>query len=137
MAFVLFVAFAIAALRNANELWASATFTFALLAISAALFGAIARKGRARMPWAGFAVFGWASLITGLSPPPAIGGSPRLTPDLLFTFACEELYNYISTNSTFRMEYLEISRSLEIILFGVVGAFLGRLLAVKEDPSNP
>ena len=62
MAVVLFIGFGFAALRNANGLWASATFSLAILTVSVAVAGACSRQGRARMPWAGFAVAG------GLSP---------------------------------------------------------------------
>ena len=58
MAIVLSVGFGFAALRNANELWASATYTLAFLMNLVATLGALARKGRARLAWVGFAVFG-------------------------------------------------------------------------------
>ena len=66
MTIILFLGVAFAALRNANEFWASATYTLAVITVSTALVGAIARKGKSRMTWIGFAVFGWACLIIGL-----------------------------------------------------------------------
>ena len=62
MIVVLYAGLGFAALRNADEFWASATFTVAILAVSAAVVGVVARKGRARLTWLGFAVFGWASV---------------------------------------------------------------------------
>jgi hypothetical protein len=44
MAIVLYLGFGFAALRNADDFWASATFTVAIISISTALVGAIARK---------------------------------------------------------------------------------------------
>lgn len=63
---ILFVGVAFAALRNANEFWASATYTLAVITVSTALVGAIAHKGKFHMTWIAFAVFGWACLIIGL-----------------------------------------------------------------------
>ena len=47
MIVVLYAGLGFAALRNADEFWASATFTLAILAVSAAVVVAVARKGRA------------------------------------------------------------------------------------------
>ena len=60
MTFILLVGLGFAALRNANQFWANATYTLAFISILVALLCAFARKGKARMTWAGFAVFGWA-----------------------------------------------------------------------------
>ena len=57
LAIVLFLGFGFAALRNADAFWASATYMLALLMVAVAPLGALTRKGRARMAWAGFAVF--------------------------------------------------------------------------------
>jgi hypothetical protein len=46
MAIVLYAGLAFAALRNPNCFWASATFTLAVLAVSAAVVGAVARRGK-------------------------------------------------------------------------------------------
>ena len=66
MALVVYVALAVAALRNADAFWASASFSVAVLSISVALAGAVAFEGRARMPWAGFAAGGLVSLAVWL-----------------------------------------------------------------------
>ena len=47
MIVVLYAGLAFAALRNADKFWASATYTLAILAVSAAVVVAVARKGRA------------------------------------------------------------------------------------------
>src|SRR5262249_4779035 len=62
MALVLLAGIGFAALRSASVLWASAVFTLTVTVLSAALLAAMARRGRARMTWAGFALFGWIYL---------------------------------------------------------------------------
>ena len=73
MAVVLLIGFGFAALRNANGLWASATFSLAILTVSVAVAGACSRQGRARTPWAGFAVAGGLTLVFWLSTSSTIG----------------------------------------------------------------
>src|SRR5438105_3388914 len=68
MVIVLFVGFGFAALRSDSVLWASAVFTLTVAVLLAAILGAIARRGRARMTWAGFALFGWVYLGTTFGP---------------------------------------------------------------------
>ena len=164
MGVVLFTALGFAALRNANAFWASATFTVAVVMVSLALLGAIARQGTARMIWGGFAVFGWASLIIWLarpqlSPMVGIGGAgftsagwmgstigrqPMPTPPLLTEWGLRRLQPYIipplrpSMNLRARSVCIEqIFQSLDIILFGFFGAILGRFVALKNEGANP
>ena len=143
MAIVLYIGFSFAALRNADDFWASATFTVAIITVSAALVGAFARTGKARMTWTGFAVFGWACVIVGLSPIRTgivIGTPLQLTPRLLMTWGFSRLRQHIQPtppNVEFITAYVQVSHSLEIMLLGLVGAVLGRLLAVKDDRTNP
>src|SRR4051794_21182994 len=73
MAVVLCVGLVLAALRNAEAILASAIYTLAFLALSVAPLNALARKGRTRMAWAGFAVFGWARLsVNQIQLPPLL-----------------------------------------------------------------
>jgi hypothetical protein len=88
MAIVLYLGFGFAALRNADEFWESAAATLAIILIAAALVGASARGGRARTPWIGFAVFGWAYLITAHLP-------PLRKPHLLIEWGIARLQPYI------------------------------------------
>jgi len=144
MALILYVGLGFAALRNADVFWASTTFTVAIITVSVALVGAIAREGKARMTWTGFAVFGWACLIIGLWPTRTVGTGfglpPQVTPPLLMTwgvFCLQRHIQPISFDPNFFAAYVQISRSLEIILFGLVGAVVGCLVAVKDDLPNP
>jgi hypothetical protein len=149
IAAVLFIGFGFAALRNADEFWSSATSTLAIVSISAALAGAIVRKGRSRTAWIGFAVFGWTYLLVGLLSPRDIsfprGGpaqEPIPSPLPLIECGLHCLKTYINPNPSgwqhyVNAYYLNISHSLAVILFGLVGAVLGRLLAVKDERPNP
>jgi hypothetical protein len=142
MAVVLLVGFGFAALRNADEFWASAIYTLAITMIAAALVGALARKSEAHMAWTGFAVFGWTYLLVVQLPPWDIGGlglGPIPKPILLVEWGIARLqpYVYPTVDARVLTLYEQISHSLGIILFGLVGAVLGRLLTTQDQRSNP
>ena len=133
MAIVLYLGFGFAALRNADKFWESATSTLAIILIAAALVGASARGGRARTPWVGFAVFGWTYLLTAHLP-------PLREPHLLIEWGTARLQPYIKPlppRIGYDFEYAQVSQSLGIILFGLVGMVLGRLLALEGEQPNP
>jgi hypothetical protein len=139
MGIVLYLGFGFAALRNADEFWASATFTLAIMSIALAPVGAFARSGRARMPWVGFAVFGWTYLLIVHLPAWGVGGlgfGPIAKPPLLIEWGTGRLQPYImplppGTAFHLLVAYEQVSQSLGIILFGLVGAALGRLLTAR------
>jgi hypothetical protein len=68
MAVVLVSAVGLAALRNANELWAGVLLTIVFLAIASAVMGALILRGGEQYAWAGFAVFGGCYLAMTLAP---------------------------------------------------------------------
>jgi hypothetical protein len=68
MAFVLVSAVGLAALRNANELWAGLMLTVAFGAAATAVMGALTLRGVERYRWAGFAVFSGGYLAMTLGP---------------------------------------------------------------------
>jgi hypothetical protein len=142
MAIVLFIGFGFVLLRNADPFWASATYTLAITLIAAALVGALPRKSGARMTWTGFAVFGWTYLLVVQLPPWHIGGlgfGPIPKPVLLIEWGIASLQPYVYPTPGGRdlTPYEQVSHSLGIILFGLVGAVVGRLLAAKDERSNP
>ncbi|AGA26056.1 hypothetical protein [Singulisphaera acidiphila] len=149
MAFVLYFAFGFAALRNANAFWASATYTMAILLIAGALVGAITRRGSTRAPWVGFAVFGWTYLLIAHLPKWDVGGlgfGPIDKPLLFIEWGTALLQPHIRTlplgmngeaAGNYLIAYEQVSQSLGIILFGIVGAILSHLLAVKDDRPSP
>jgi len=142
MALVLCLGFCFAALRNADEFLASVTFTLTTMTISAALVGAFVRKGRARTAWIGFAVFGWAYLLIDLLPP-ASGGLGFGPPPRLIEWGFARLQPYLRPvpPTQFSEDYLtpyeRVGHSLGIMIFGLIGAVLARLLASKEERPNP
>jgi hypothetical protein len=123
---VILIGFGFAALRNADESWSSATFSLAILAVSVALAGACSRRDGARMPWAGFGIAGGLSLLTWLSNSHP-GGPPE---PFLY-----RLQQYINPRVEI-IAYMQISQSLNVVLFGCLGAIIGRLLAPKDGQHN-
>jgi hypothetical protein len=68
MAFVLVSAVGLAALRNANELWAGMMLLVAMAALGGAVLGVILMRGRERAWWLGFAVFAGGYLALAFGP---------------------------------------------------------------------
>jgi hypothetical protein len=137
MAIVLYLGFGFAALRNADEFWASAAYTLAIILVAGALVGAFTRNGKARAPWVGFAVFGWTYLLIVHLP-----GKPLL----MVEWATARLQPYVKplppgmggeAAGDYLMSYEQVSQSLGVILFGLVGILLASLLAVKDERPNP
>jgi hypothetical protein len=143
MIVILFVGFGFAALRNANPFWASATYTLAVFSISVALLCAFARKAKARMTWAGFAVFSWAYLLIDLLPNRsvgALGAGPIPRPSLIIEWgtACLQPYIHPFAPGTYDWaSYDSVSHSFGVILFGLIGAVMGPLVAGIDDRPNP
>jgi hypothetical protein len=142
MAILFYLGFGFAALRNADDLWASATYTLAITMIATALVGAFARRGVARMTWTGFAVFGWTYLLVVHLPPREVGGlgfGPIRNPSLLIEWGIARLEPYIHPIPGGRdlTDYEQVGNSLGIMLFGLVGAILGHLMATKDERPNP
>jgi hypothetical protein len=135
LALVFFLSFGFGALRNATPLWASATFSLAVLTVSVALAGAWSRKAGARMTWAGFGIAGGISLVIWLSTSMTIGYMNGPPQSLLYVLGA--YINPHASGGRPLIAYTQISHSLEAILFGCLGAILGRLFAPKDDRSNP
>ena len=135
MAIVLYVGFGFAALRNADAFWASATFSLAIISVSVALAGAFARKKEARMSWAGFAFAGGACLVIWLSTSQTVGSLNGPPQPLLYSF--QPFINPMASGGRAFIAYTQICHSLDVILLGLVGAALSRLVAVKNDRPDP
>ena len=171
MAIVLLIGVGLAALHSASVLWSSAVFTLTVAVLSAAILGAMARRGRARMTWAGFALFGWIYFGTTFGPW-ADGNGVKAPPYMtrwVLDYALARLRNtnrlvdsggvpgevLFSPFPTWGMgggmgggggvppaavldalQFRRIGHCLTAILFGLVGAFLGRLIAAKDDQPN-
>ncbi|MBX6316078.1 MAG: hypothetical protein IRY99_24670 [Isosphaeraceae bacterium] len=89
MGVVALVAFGIAALRRATEVWASATFTLAVALLSMAVVGALVRRGPGQAFWIGCAVPGWVYLALSFGPwfPDTALNPPALLPTRLLAHA--------------------------------------------------
>ncbi len=63
MGAVLVIALSLAALRNASETWAGATFLLTCAVLTLAVVGAVCRRDAERAWWLGFALFGWGYIL--------------------------------------------------------------------------
>jgi hypothetical protein len=145
MALVALVGFGLAAPHNADPFWASASFTIALGAFSIAPVGAFSRRGRARATWASFAIFGWAHLLVPPLPARETGGfrfGPIPWPHSLIKSALAGLQPSImsvpsgispAATADLLVPYDQVAHSLGVILFGLVGAALARLVVAEGD----
>jgi hypothetical protein len=146
---VFFVGFALAALRGASLGWATASILLALLALCTATLGALTGRGTARVAWVGFAVFGWAYFVlhfwapaqwkSGYGPAHfttwAIGEVilPRTFPELeegVLNGGQEEFVILRSGRSG--SFFCAACHALASILFGLIGAALGPLVAARR-----
>src|SRR4051812_20544129 len=77
-AFIAVAAVGLAALRNANGLWAGMLLLPAPAAVAIAMTGAVIVRGGGRYWWAGFAFFGGGYLAVAVGPWPSDAFQPRL-----------------------------------------------------------
>src|SRR4051812_8509784 len=96
MAVVVLSALSLAALRNANKLWAGLTFMVALSIVGIAMVGAVIMRGKERCWWATFAFFGGSYLVLTCAP----GFSTVVSPKLVTTTALDYLHSEFVSSST-------------------------------------
>jgi hypothetical protein len=65
---VLLCGVAVAALKQASDVWVGVLLAITLLLLGIALLGALQRKGASRAFWQGFAIFGWGYLVLTMGP---------------------------------------------------------------------
>lgn len=87
MALVLLVAVGVAALRYANDLWASLALTGVLLVVAVAALGAAFGRGSRRAWWGGFAALGFGYLSLSFGPWFSSAIRPQLATTWLLTYA--------------------------------------------------
>jgi hypothetical protein len=121
MAFVVASAVGLAALRSANGLWAAILLTLALVAVGAAVLGALILREGPRYGWAGFAVFSGGYLILAVGP----GLSDAFKPHLGTTY----LLNYVKSR-------VEAALAPELLERQTQRAQLAQLIT-KFRPSTP
>jgi hypothetical protein len=78
MGWVLAYALGLAALRNANELWAGTLALLTLGLLGVAVLGVIYERGRDRAWWLGYALFGGGYLVVTFAPWVVEGFQPKL-----------------------------------------------------------
>ena len=136
MAIVLIVGFGFAALRNANDLWAIATFNLAIFLNSTALVAAIVRRGKSRPASTGFAVFGWAYLLVDGLPDRSsgsLGFGPISKPHLLLDRGFTFVQSYMQPPGGFGIVHDQVSHSLQIIAFALIGSIVAHIIAAKDQ----
>jgi hypothetical protein len=121
------------ALTRANALWASLTFSASIAINSMALAIGIAGKAGSRVVWAGYAASGWACLIIWLATP-ATAGSVNGPPIMFITSLCDYFIDSVNAKAAAGglplIHYRQVAHSLEVIMFGFVGAFLSRVATI-------
>ena len=153
IALVLFVGFALAALRGASLGWATASIMLALVALSMATLGCLTGSGPGRSSWIGFAVFGWIYFLLHFGPAAewkkgygpahfttwALDGLllPRVSPELEEGHAVGGYEEFVilrgGRSGSF---FIASSHALMSILFGLLGSVLGSVLATRGESND-
>ena len=150
MTFVLCFGLALAALRHADKFLAGLVYNLTVIVLSVALVCVLVGDRRTRARWAGFASFGWAYLILSKLPDSPhglldLGRIPQPTLLLDWGFACLQPYikplrpgmGWGGTAAvSFLLPYEQVSVSLGVLLFGLLGTIIGRLIAARNEQSN-
>lgn len=147
---VLFVGFALAALRAANPGWAAASILASLSILCTATLGSVIGDGRTRSLWIGFALFGWAYFLLHFGPwadwkkgygPArfttwAVVGLvlPRLDPELDGSEFVGGLEEFVILSSGRGAAFFCASfHGLASLLFGLVGAAIGFTVSTRVE----
>jgi len=155
MLLVMFVAIALAALRNPSRLWASGLFSLVLTVLSLAGILALTCHGRDRGFWLGLAVSGFIYVHFAFQAPSNYPGGqlgyPQLVPGALLDWLAPKLYQtpaYVDGITAASVEFLleaedihhsvtmkagaldyrayrQVGHSCAAIVFGLVGAIVG------------
>jgi hypothetical protein len=130
MALIILAAIGLAALRNADELWAGTLLLVALALVGLGVMGAVIMRGRERYWWAGFAFFGGAYLALTVGP----WLSDTFRPQLGTTQLLDRLRNrmFASSAPPLSADELEALRLKEQIL----EASLATLKRVTRNPDS-
>jgi hypothetical protein len=109
MAVILVSAIGLAALRNANGIWAGLMMQFALAAVGVAAIGAVISRGCERYWWTGFWVFAGGYLVLVFAP----GVSTEISPKLLTTQFLAYVHSQVtvSDRGAFRASLITYQRT--------------------------
>jgi hypothetical protein len=140
-----------AAMRSSTTLWASEIFTLTLGMLLVGAFGAMAHRGRTRLTWAGFALFGWAYLLAVFGPwadPNGATVPPLLTTRLLQQIGPQVLGSQWGASAGYMGEtdvviagvtvrsprhFPGIGHCFSALVFGLIGDGVGRTFAPRSD----
>jgi hypothetical protein len=134
MGAVLVIALSLAALRNASETWAGATFLLTSAVLTLAVVGAVCRRDAERAWWLGFALFGWGYVLLAFwssfeLPTMAVldAISSRLGAKVRFSGAMNSIGGGMGTMGGMRSTGLQVS--------GVLAGGMGGGTGGPADPS--
>ncbi len=142
MTFILVSAVGLAALRNANELWAGMMLLLASAAVGVAILGVALMRGRERAWWLGFAVFGSVYLVAALCPlRPQLGTTHLL--DYVHArvvgsgIATVEVSRFDQSSVLYRLVTTEGRVSERTVANSVYDSTPGGDLLATMEPANP
>ncbi len=137
MTIILYLAIGWGALLNPADgwIWESTIYSLTAFIMTTATLLAFVRRGRERMAWTGFAVFGWAYLLLLGFERFQFGQKPKL----LTTWILYEMLE--SGRDWFRYSvemgsFSTVGHAYLALLFGLLGARLGRSLAAPDDSNR-
>ena len=140
---VLVAAIACAALRGGDWFWARAMFSVTAVIMLSAILAAIYRTGATRACWIGFALFGWAYLLSEFLP-----ASRLVEHHLPSTQVDAWLREYSSETSlaygvdlgggrVVVTSFQQILHSIFALICAVVGGFVGRYFYRTRNGGQP
>jgi hypothetical protein len=128
MGLILIIAVGVAALRNADEIWAGIILMVALGMGGVAILGVLHSRGRDRAWWAGFTIFAWGYLVLAFGPWFAVQIRPRLATTLLL--------DYLHSTPGYYDQFLMVGHSLFAPIAGWIGAMISTHLHAKCEKAN-
>ena len=135
MIVILYFGLGLAALTKANAIWASLTFSVSIVINSIALAIVLFGKAESKIVWAGYAASGWACLIIWLATPVTTGfvnGPPNMFITSLSSYFIDSVNGNAAAGGPPLIHYRQVAHSLDVIMFGLSGAFLSRLAAIRK-----
>ena len=127
MGLVLFCAVAMAALRQADQVWASLLFSGAIVVLGTAVLAAVFARGARRGFWVGFCAFGWAYLALAFAP----GFESDIRPRLMTAYLLDQLYGRLHTQEPTALSVTLTRTQSGNAVTSVAFSPDGRALAVK------
>jgi hypothetical protein len=140
MAMILALGLALAALRNADQWWARGVHTMTITSLSAAIVLALIGGPPIRGMATGYTVFGLTYFLSDLLPPRSVNGfgfGPQYHPAILIDQAFILLQPYLKPMpggaTPGFVHYDQTAHSLAVIIFGLLGAILGGVVAARRE----